>query len=89
MAAQETGFAEALGQGAQLEGSSAPGSSGSSAGAGGCGIGMRGMMHGSPCGAVLQRHRGAIRLAMAGMLLGIAILQAGWLLGVIAFFRTF
>jgi hypothetical protein len=55
---------------------------------GGCGN-MGQMMKASPCAGWLGRHRLAVYTAMTAVGLGILILQAGWVLGIIAFFRTF
>ena len=43
----------------------------------------------SSCGAMLKRHRVAVYTMLVGFGLTALILQAGWILGVIAFFRTF
>ena len=47
------------------------------------------MMEACPCGDFLRRHRVAAFTTMGVVGLGILILQAGWVLGVIAFFCTF
>jgi hypothetical protein len=47
------------------------------------------MMEACPCGDFLRRHRVAVFTTLAVAGLGVLILQAGWVLGVIAFFRTF
>ena len=89
MGMHEARFAETEGQGIEQEERRAPSGSASSRSAGCCGFGATEMMWGCPCGAILKRHRRALWLAMAGMALGFLILQAGWVLGVIAFFRSF
>ncbi len=55
---------------------------------GSCAGSMKEMMEASPCAGLLRRHRlaGYTALTVAG--LGFLILQAGWVLGIIAFFRT-
>ena len=55
--------------------------------AGSCGN-MREMMQGGPCAGFLKRHRLAVFTALTVVGLGFLILQVGWVLGVIAFFRT-
>ena len=50
---------------------------------------MKKMMKGCPCGDVLKRHRFAVFTSLAVIGLGFLVLQAGWVLGVVAFFRTF
>ncbi len=49
---------------------------------------MKKMMQACPCGAALERHRLAIYSAVVGLGLAILVLPIGWVLGVIAFFRT-
>jgi len=56
-------------------------------GFGSCGD-MRKMMQASPCAGFLRRHRAAAYTALILVGLGFVILQAGWVLGIIAFFRT-
>ena len=46
------------------------------------------MMQASPCAGWLGRHRLALYTALAVFGLGFLILQVGWVLGIIAFFRT-
>ena len=55
---------------------------------GGTELDMKEMMKAGPCGRVLKRHRVAVYVTLTGIGLGVLTLQAGWLLGVIAFFRT-
>jgi hypothetical protein len=50
---------------------------------------MAAMMRGGPCAGFFSRHRRAVTLALIVAGLGFLLLQAGWVLGVIAFFRTF
>ncbi len=52
-------------------------------------VDMKEMMRACPCGGWLKRHRLAVYTTMAGIGLGMLVLQVGWILGVIAFFRTF
>jgi hypothetical protein len=49
---------------------------------------MKKMMQACPCGEMLKRHRVAIYTALIGLGLAVAVLPIGWILGVIAFFRT-
>ena len=49
---------------------------------------MNEMMQACPCGGLLKRHRFAMYTALTVAGLGILALQAGWVLGIIAFFRT-
>jgi len=46
------------------------------------------MMQACPCAAWLERHRLAAYAALTVVGLGFVALQVGWILGVIAFFRT-
>ena len=46
------------------------------------------MMRACPCGDKLRGHRLAVYTTLVGIGLGLLVLPAGWLLGVIAFFRT-
>jgi len=46
------------------------------------------MMQACPCTGWLRRHRLAAYSALAVMGLGFLALQVGWILGIIAFFRT-
>jgi hypothetical protein len=50
---------------------------------------MREMMKTGPCGGFLTRHRLAVYTALTVAGLGILVIQAGFVLGIIAFFRTF
>jgi hypothetical protein len=45
-------------------------------------------MESGSCKSMLKKHRGAIYTACIGMALALLLLQAGWVLGVVAFFRT-
>jgi len=54
-----------------------------------CGDSMKEMMRACPCGDKLRSHRLAVYTTLVGIGLGLLILPAGWILGVIAFFRTF
>jgi hypothetical protein len=63
-----------------------PGGSGST---GPRGSDMDKMMEACPCGDLLKRHRLAAFTTLVALGFGVLILQAGWVLGVIAFFRTF
>jgi hypothetical protein len=49
---------------------------------------MKKMMRACPCGTVLERHRLAIYSAVVGLGLAMLVVPIGWVLGVIAFFRT-
>jgi len=49
---------------------------------------MEGMMQACPCSGMLKRHRVAAYAALIGIGLVLLVLQAGWILGVVAFFRT-
>ena len=49
---------------------------------------MEEMMQACPCAGMLKRHRVAAYTVLVGIGLAFLILQAGWILGVIAFFRT-
>lgn len=42
----------------------------------------------TPCAGFLRRHRLLIYTVAAAIGLGILIIQIGWILGIIAFFRT-
>jgi hypothetical protein len=46
------------------------------------------MMKACPCAGMLKRHHVAAYTVLVGIGLAFLILQAGWILGVIAFFRT-
>jgi hypothetical protein len=46
------------------------------------------MMQACPCGGWLRRHRLAAYAVLTVVGLGFLALQVGWILGVIAFFRT-
>ena len=48
----------------------------------------REMMRGCSCGWMLRKRRGALYAALIGGGLLLLVIQAGWLLGVVAFFRT-
>jgi hypothetical protein len=45
-------------------------------------------MEGWSCKSMLKKHRRAIWTAFFEMALMLLVLQAGWVLGVVAFFRT-
>lgn len=49
---------------------------------------MAEMMRGCPCRSFAERHRVGFFLCAAGCGFAILIFQLGWLLGVIAFFRS-
>jgi hypothetical protein len=46
------------------------------------------MMQACPCAGWFGRHRLAVYTALTVVGLGFLTLQAGWVLGIIAFFRT-
>ena len=59
------------------------------AAAGCCGTDAGKMVEGWPCGTVFKRHRFTIFAALTGVALTLLIGFAGFILGIIAFFRTF
>ena len=57
--------------------------------AGCCGAEAGQATEGCPCGSMLKGHRVAVVAVLAVMGLALLISQAGGVLGIIAFFRTF
>ena len=54
-----------------------------------CGGSMEEMMRACPCATAMKRHRIAVYTTLAVMGFTLLVLQAGWILGVVAFFRTY
>jgi hypothetical protein len=53
-----------------------------------CGPAMADMARECPCKSVFRRHRAAVYSAVAAAGLVVLVLSAGWIAGIIAFFRT-